>query len=53
MKGKTRNKRKTRKAHNTRKTRCATKYGGYAYETPKYSADTPRGLHKKGEKKRK
>ena len=56
MKGITRNKRITRNARNTRKKRRAPKYGGYAYVTPKYSADvvTPSGTkHKKGDKKKK
>jgi hypothetical protein len=51
MKGNTR---KTRKMRNTRKK--SLKHGGYAYVTPKYSADvvTPSGTkHKKGDKKKK
>ena len=56
MKGTTHNKRNKRITHNTRKKRRAPKYGGYAYVTPKYSADivTSSGTkHKKGDKKKK
>jgi hypothetical protein len=54
MKGITRNKRNRRNKRNTRKK--TLKHGGYAYVTPKYSADvvTPSGTkHKKGDKKKK
>jgi hypothetical protein len=54
MKGITRNKRNARNKRNTRKK--TLKHGGYAYVTPKYSADvvTPSGTkHKKGDKKKK